>query len=343
MYEHVRARLAAIVTARQADAQIAVARADQAHQQRDSTAAAVTAAQPVVTTAQATADSAQTSLVSAQSALSARQAELVAAQEAVSEWIADGAPDPGEPHHHPTPAYLKRLAELRQAVAHAQAAVTSAQSAVATAQAAAAGAAADLATQQQNLTNAQTAATAAASAVAAADQARQAAEAALAAAQQDVAAIDARAAAFAAAHTPADLTAFGDAEQVEIATLRRRRAGLRADRYAAIVAREQLLAAHDSTIETVAALASALHGWSDSILTDPPQIAVVLDGIVQTARAQRAAEPRADDLPGLTAQLRAALDRLQSTTTLATQERDAASGALQDAIAQIASANSEAP
>ena len=93
----------------------------------------------------------------------------------------------------------------------------------------------------------------------------------------------------------------------------------------------------------IAALAQAMHGWTNASLPDPPQVAVVLDGIVAASRAARTVTPRADDLAGQAASVQGALARLQITVAQATGRRDQASAALESAIADVQTVNADAP
>jgi hypothetical protein len=85
-------------------------------------------------------------------------------------------------------------------------------------------------------------------------------------------------------------------------------------------------------------LATALHTWSDATYTDPPAVATMLDATLGTAGGQAASSPRNDDLAGLTAQVQAALARLQTTVNAAVNDRDVKYQTLQaarDAVAQV--------
>ena len=137
----------------------------------------------------------------------------------------------------------------------------------------------------------------------------------------------------------ADLTSFADEEQDVVSRLRRTRAATRNERHANTIARTALLAAHDADIE-------ALHALADTMRTSGLDLAGViaqLDSIVATARNQRAAGNRDDDLAGLGGAVQQALGSLQGSVEAAARDRDAKKTSLDGAIAEVKEVQRAAP
>lgn len=362
MYEHVRTALQGTLQGRQRDQAAA-------HQATLAAQAAITSAQQglaaannALSSALQSATTAQNTLGGARSDQQAKQAALASAQAAVTAWMAQ-EPDPfldflrptlgpiggggGGGGQRPNPAHARWLLQLhvlQSAVTAAQnalnaaaASLASATSAVAAANAQVNARRADVVAWTQDLARAQAAAATAAAAENAAGTAVQAV-------RDQLGALDARAARLLA--QPLDrpgLTAMSDEEQAEVSRLRAQRATTRADRFAVSGWRGGILAAHDATIDSLPPISAALHTWNDPAYPDPPGVATQLDALVATARQQRGATTRTDDLADLTAELQRVVGRLQTTVGVATSDRDAKYASLQQAIATVKQVNADAP
>ena len=178
----------------------------------------------------------------------------------------------------------------------------------------------------------------------AAQNAEQAAAAATAAAQAQIVALDARAARVTAVPLDrAGLTALAEEEQAEVSRLRALRATARANRYAATTSRSALLAGHSGSVAGLVPISAALRAWTDAAYPDPPNVAAMLDTAVAAASGQAATSPRNDDVAGVTAQVQAALARLQTTVDAAVRDRDAKYQTLQAARDAVASVVADQP
>jgi len=275
----------------------------------------------------------------------ARTTALANAQSDVDDWMAEEHDLPSDPGHpgHPNPGWLRHLAELQRVVAAARQALSTAQASVGTATAAVGSAAAAVQARQNDLAVHQAELAAAQARLVAAQAAATTVAAGIADAQAALATLDERAARVLAALDIDDLAAFADEEQVDVSRLRQQRAATRATRHTVSLQRDGILADHDAGIEALAALASAMHQWTDSTIPDPLQLAGSLDAIVTSARTQRGAVPRADDLAGMTTPVLAVLDRLQADVAQATARSNQAAAALQAAIDAVQAVNEEAP
>jgi hypothetical protein len=346
VYDHIRARLQSTLQARQADGAAAAASTAAAQAALDAATAAIAAAQAALAAATQVLAAAHNSLAAANASVQARTTAVASAQSDVDDWMAEEHDFPSDPGHpgHPNPGWAKRMAELQRILATARQALVAAQAAAANAGAAVGSAAAAVLARQNDLAVHQAELAAAQARLVAAQAAATAAAAGIADAQAALATLDERAARVLATPLDADdLAAFADEEQVDVSRLRQQRAVTRATRHTVSVQRDGILADHDAGIEALAALASAMHQWTDSTIPDPPQLAGSLDAIVTSARTQRGAMPRADDLAGLTTPVQAVLDRLQADVAQATARSNQAAAALQAAIAAVDTVNQEAP
>jgi hypothetical protein len=365
LYEHIRAGYQAALAAREQE----LAAAQQA---LGAARATVTAATANLSAANAALSSARSAVPPAQAALNAARADAdqkaqaaSRAQAAVTSWEAQ-EPEPyigGEPMglrsrttsmlpggglpRRPNPAHVtwaRQYAVLKAARDAANTALAAARTAVGPAQA-------NLATANQHLTAAQATATtraqelsAANTALARAQGSATSAAAAIDSARGQIAELDARVARLLAEPLDrAGLTTMADQEQAEVARLRRVRAQARHDRYAAATSRAALLTDHDGSVAAIAPLAAALRGWADAAYPDPPQVAAALEALAANAASQATATTRADDLAALTAQVRAALERLQRTVDAAGHDRDAKYQTLQAARESVAKVVAEQP
>jgi hypothetical protein len=125
--------------------------------------------------------------------------------------------------------------------------------------------------------------------------------------------------------------------------LRALRATARANRYAASTSRSALLAGHSGSVAGLVPISAALRGWADAAYPDPPNVASMLDAAVAAASGQAATNPRNDDVAGVTAQVQAALARLQSTVDAAVRDRDAKYQTLQAARDAVDSVVADQP
>jgi hypothetical protein len=313
--------------------------------------AAVPPAQSNLSAAQASAAQAAQAAANAQAAVTAWEQQMpepyldTFAVGAPVERPAGTAPDrqlPGGGYPRPNPEYatwLKQyniliaarnaantaLANANATVATAQTALNNANQQVASAQNAVVARTQELSSANAQLNQAQLAEQAAASSVSTV--------------QAQIAALDARAARVVAEPLDrAGITALAEEEQAEISRLRAVRATARANRQAAVTSRSALLAGHDASVAALVPLSTALRGWVDATYPDPPNVAAMLDTAIGTASGQAASYPRNDDLAGITAQVQAALARLQTTVDTAVRDRDAKYQTLQaarDAVAAV--------
>ena len=345
MYDHIRARLQSTLQARQADGAAAATAAAAAAADSDAATSAIAAAQAALSAATQALASAQTSLAAANANVQSKTAAVANAQSDVDDWAAEEHDMPSEPGHpgHPNPGWAKRMAELQRILAAARQALAAAQATAANAGAAVGSAAAAVQARQNDLAARQAELAAAQNRLAAAQTAAAAAATGVADTQAALATLDERAARVLAPLDIDDLAAFADEEQVDVSRLRQQRAATRATRHTVSLQRDGILADHDAGIEALAALASAMHQWTDSTIPDPLQLAGSLDAIVTSARTQRGAVPRADDLAGMTTPVLAVLDRLQADVAQATARSNQAAAALQAAIDAVQAVNEEAP
>ena len=369
MYDYARSGLQATLAARQ-QAQVTAHQAVLAAQSVVGTATNnLAAANNVLSVARSAVPPAQSNLAAAQ-ANAAQAAQAAAnAQAAVTAWeqqmpepylgtfaATDTSerpttlPDralPGGGYPRPNPEYavwLKQYNVLKAArdsannarnaananVATAQTALNNANQQVAVAQNAVVARTQELASANASLTTAQ--------------NGEQGAASATAAAQAQIAALDARAARVLA--LPLDrpgLTAIAEEEQAEVSRLRALRATARANRQSASASRSALLAGHSGSVAALVPISSALRGWVDAAYPDPPNVASMIDVAIATASGQAASNPRNDDVAGVTAQVQAALARLQTTVDAAVRDRDAKYQTLQAARDAVASVVADQP
>jgi hypothetical protein len=369
LYDYARAGLQATLAARQQ----AQATAHQAVLAAQSVVATATnnlaAANNVLSVARSAVPPAQSSLAAAQANAAQAAQAAASAQAAVTAWEQEmpepylgtfAAPDtseiprtlrdralPGGGYPRPNPEYAVWLKQYNVLKAQRDAAVSARNAA--NANVAAAQTALGNANQQvavaQNAVVARTQELAAAnSQLAAAQGAEQGAASATAAAQAQIVALEARAARVVAVPLDrAGLTALAEEEQAELSRLRVLRATARANRQAASTSRSALLSGHGGSVAGLVPVAAALRGWTDAAYPDPPNVASMLDAAVAAASGQAASSPRNDDVAGVTAQVQAALARLQTTVDAAVRDRDAKYQALQAARDAVASVVADQP
>lgn len=343
MFEHERAALAAQRQGyldAQATAQqerVAAENALGAAQQAAAAAQqAVDAAFGVAQAAQGRLDAARADQQAKQGAVNAAQADLAAwaASEPVPDVFPNGKPNPKHA------AWALKERPLRQALADAKAALDAANAQVAAASGPVNDANAQLAARRNDLAARQQDVARLQQAIVAANAKSAAAAVAAARVDDQVTALDQRAArANAQPLDRADLTSFADEEQDVVSRLRRTRAATRNERYANTTARSALLTGHDADIE-------ALHALADTMRTsglDLTGVVAQLDSIVTTARNQRAAGNRADDLAGLAGQVRQALGALAASAEAAARDRDVKKTALDAAIVEVTEVQRAAP
>ncbi|HVP31744.1 MAG TPA: hypothetical protein VMW35_21545 [Myxococcota bacterium] len=351
MYEHVRAGLTDDASVAQQAVQQATAARDGVRDELNRQGAGLPPLQAALDAANATLDARNRDVAAAQAVVSARASEQQQAQDAVEEaedaYDRHGGDEP--PAVEPGPAgqaqlrqWQRERAQLRHDIDAAKAALAATRPPLAQAQQTLAAAAAVAAVAASAASQARDQLNAATSAINATRQRLADAEAAIVAAQHAVDAIaarmadlDRRAAVLVAA--PLDRTTLEPAADLELADLQacwQRRHDLFAGRANAIAARGTLLAAHDTTVDDLAALRSQLAGWSDTGRW-PALAGVVsaLASVIAANAAQRGHLPldRADDLAGTRDLLAAQLTALQSIVSQATAERDQAQRALDQA------------
>jgi trimeric autotransporter adhesin len=346
MYEHLRASLQASLQTRVDEQTRTHQVAQQARVAVDAANVAFGAAQQALAASTAAAQGSQTTLNAAQTAQQARQNAYDAAASALATWD-DNEPEPDLPNGKPNPAHLawlRRRNELDAAAKAAADALNSAKAQTAAASAALAAANAQVSARQNDASaRAQDLAIATVTMNQANAQENQAA-AAIAALQQQIADLDVRAAIATADPLNREaLNTFADQEQAQVSQLRTQRAQRRADRYTATQQRLAILVAHDATIDALPPFLAQLRGWTNTGYPGPASAAAGLDALIQSARQQRTAPNRADDLPGLTGQLRNVFVNLQSSVDAAARDLVDRQRALDAAILTLATVTKQGP
>jgi hypothetical protein len=345
MYEHLRASLQASLQTRVDEQTRTHQVAQQARVAVDAANAAFGAAQQALAASTAAAQGSQTTLNAAQAAQQARQNAYDAAASALAKWndqepepLPDGKPNPAHP------AWLRRRNQLDAAAKAAADALNSAKAQTAAASAALAAANAQVSARQNDASaRAQDLAIATVTMNQANAQENQAA-AAIAALQQQIADLDMRAAIATADPLNREvLNAFADQEQVQISQLRTQRAQRRADRYTVTQQRLAILVTHDATIDALPPFLAQLRGWTNTAYPGPASAAAGLDALIQSARQQRTAPSRADDLSALTGQLRNVFVNLQSSVDAAARDLVSRQQAVDTAMSTLATVTRQGP
>jgi hypothetical protein len=349
MYEAMKQRLGAVITARQAELAAAQNAISAAEARLTQAQAAVPSAQQRVTDAAQALAAADAAVATALAGQASAQAAVGAAEQAVADW-ADGEPPPILPNHKPNPAWRawqQRGASLRARLAAAQRAQSNASAAVAQAQAARNQARSGLAVAQAGLASALAAVRGAQAGLVTAHTAADTAQRRLAEAQAERTGLDDRERRILA--DPLDVSDLREAADDELAlieALRRHRKTSRDQRWRHQQARAAALAAADRAADDLAALLATMRAW-DGFPGVPAltSAAAQLDALLAGVAAQRARPPesRTDDLARETAQADAARAVLDSVLTSGTATRDQALADLQQAAAAMAGLNTEAP